>query len=123
MSTIATKSIDHLAADIPKLTKAVDEMFPQDISVTEVVDCAVKCMSIAGSMDGLTGPEKKDVVIYLVTYAVTSKTEGEIPDAMQTILTYIIPRVIDRLIDTENGKIRFNHKGVRNFIMKLPCYS
>jgi hypothetical protein len=110
------------ASELESLKIKVKEAFPEKVSMQELVDCVVNCMSLAGSIKKLYGAEKKDLVIILVMHAmeITSE-ENDFMKTMEPVIKLIVPRIIDNLIATENGELTFNPKVKKWFVGRFGC--
>ena len=95
--------------EINQLQASVKDAFPEKVTYSEMIDCVVKCMSMVGVIKDLSGEQKKDLVIDLLIFAMEETDSGAM-EKYEHYFKEIIPKVIDFLISTENGKITFNPK-------------
>jgi len=67
-------------------------------------------MKLVGKIGKLSGSDKKSLVTDLLIYIVNNTDSGEYDKVTDAILLAMIPVVIDKLIEVENGKLVFNPK-------------
>lgn len=67
-----------------------------------ILDEVVRIMKEIGELNGLTGKQKKKLVLQMIEY------ELELPDLVETMIIHLI----DLLIDVEQKKIIFNPNAV-----------
>jgi hypothetical protein len=90
--------------------------FPGDVHMTDLVKCVTKCMSLVGNIKELKGHDKKELVIYLVKCVLEATDSGPLE-----FMEYIVPQIIDSLIEVEKGKLRFNPRVKCFNVFKLKC--
>lgn len=95
------------SVNIETLRKMAYDAFPDKVSYDGLVECVIKCMSMVGTISGLKGEQKKDLVIDLVVYVMS--------DDVEPFIKNVVPQMIDRLIMVEKGKLKFNHKTTKYF--------
>lgn len=77
---------------------------PEKVNMTNLVEAVTKCMSLVGNIKKLSGDEKKDLVIDLITVIL----DKEYFDNYEVYIKILIPQMIDSMIKVENGKLKFN---------------
>lgn len=87
-------------------------------SVESVVDIIVDLMEIADTMETLTGPQKKEVVLIAVRLYFINYSQGDTLDKWDPVLQRVVPFIIDKLIEAKDGKLIFN-RGIKRKMKKL----
>lgn len=97
------------ATEFDALKAEIKSAFPDAVSYTEMVECVTKGMMLVGPIKKLSGEQKKKIVIELLIYAMEETDSGAMEKYEHYIID-VIPSIIDFLIETEKGKLRFNTK-------------
>jgi hypothetical protein len=90
-----------------------DRIILKDVKPSNVMIMLTYGMTAVEKQKGLTGPEKKEVVVHLVRRLV-----GEIPGddedkvALQAAVELLLPPLIDTLVAASRGKLDLNKDGV-----------
>jgi len=80
-----------------RLASIIEE---ESVSGHVIIDVLIKTMQHIGDFGGLTGVQKKALVLQTLEY------ELELPESVESLIIAII----DVLIQVENGKLTFNKK-------------
>ncbi len=92
------------------------------ITPINIVVFATELMQIVEKYNGLTGPQKKMLVINVIKKLVNNQADSEETRvALNTIIDFTLPSVIDNLVDAINGNIKFNKEKVQSFFKKYIC--
>ncbi len=94
----------------------------EKITPTNIIVIATELMQIVEKYKELTGPQKKMLVINVIKKVVNSQIDSqETRLALNTIIDFTLPTVIDNLVDAINGNIKFNKEKVQSFFKKYIC--
>jgi len=94
----------------------------EKVTPTNIIVIATELMQIVEKYTGLTGPQKKMLVINVIKKVVNSQIDSqETRNALNTIIDFTLPTVIDNLVDAINGNIKFNKEKVQSFFKKYIC--
>jgi hypothetical protein len=94
----------------------------EKITPTNIIVIATELMQIVEKYKGLTGPQKKMLVINVIKKAINSQIDSqETRNILNTIIDFTLPSVIDNLVDAINGNIKFNKEKVQSFFKKYIC--
>jgi len=77
-----------------------------------VLKVLVRAMKKMGEMEGLTGDQKKSLVLQTLEY------ELDLPEPLESLIIALI----DILIEVENGNLTFNKK-IKSKLYERCCYS
>jgi len=81
----------------------------EKITPANLIVIATELMQIVEKYKGLTGPQKKMLVINVIKKVVNSQIDSdETKNTLNTIIDLTLPVVIDNLISAMNGEIKFN---------------
>ena len=84
--------------------------FKEDINIKNVTEAVITLMKIVGKLSKLNGHEKKSVVTEVLVLIINEINLGEFDEVMDTVVSTLVPVIIDNLISVQNGKIVFNEK-------------
>lgn len=101
----------NVNVSIPEIVELINkfkETFKSHINICNLMDAVVELMKLVGQIKKLHGFEKKYLVTTVLIYIVKNETEGEKDTILETILTNMIPVIIDKLISVENDEVMFN---------------
>ncbi len=94
----------------------------EKITPINIIVIATELMQIVEKYKGLTGPQKKMLVINVIKKVVNSQVDSEeTRNALNTIIDFTLPAVIDNLVSAINGEIKFNKEKVQSFFKKYIC--
>ncbi len=94
----------------------------EKITPTNIIVIATELMQIVEKYKELTGPQKKMLVINVIKKVVNSQVDSEeTRNALNTIIDFTLPAVIDNLVSAINGEIKFNKEKVQSFFKKYIC--
>ena len=94
----------------------------KEIDVSNIIDVVSHLMKLVGVYKNVSGIDKKELVTGLLKRLINETNSGKFDKITDDILLTIVPVVIDKLIDVENGKLVFNPKvktGCGVFFSKL----
>ena len=93
------------------------------VSITPII---IEIMKDAHKISGLSGKEKKAYVIKTITSLIESISDEKNPDeskdavALEKLLIFTVPTLIDMLIEVDNGDLSIN-KTANTLCSKLLC--
>lgn len=96
--------------DIQKVIGDFDRVFPKNVSLDNIVTAVTELMKIVGKIKKLKGEEKKYIVTKVLLYIIETNNMGKYDDIFDSVLSGIIPTMIDTFIDVEKGNLVFNDK-------------
>jgi len=82
--------------------------FPEGININNVTDVIINCMKLVSKVPSLTGIEKKKLVIDSCFYFIENHDAGTYNSQIDSVLKFLLPKIIDQFILIEDGKIKFN---------------
>jgi hypothetical protein len=94
----------------------------EKITPTNIIVIATELIQIVEKYKGLTGPQKKMLVINVIKKVVNHQIESdETRKTLNIIIDLTLPIVIDNIISAMNGEIKFNKEKVQSFFKKYIC--
>lgn len=97
----------------PQIEKIVNDLLAYSdldftkMGVPEIPGLVIKTMEIVEQIKGLTGQEKKDLVIKVVERVVD---ESDISGSLEPLILPMIPTMIDELVMVSDGKMKINER-------------
>jgi hypothetical protein len=82
--------------------------FPTGLRADQVVSAVVLGMQCLGDESGLSGAQKKALLVSCLTQFSTEMTDGDHP--VDPLLRLIVPTVVDALIEAEKGRLRLRRR-------------
>lgn len=96
----------------------------EKLNASNIIIIATELMQIVEKYKTLTGIQKKTLVINVVKKLVNTQfNTPEDKRAMELIIDFTLPIVIDNLISAINGNLKFDKEKVKSFFRKLFCCS
>lgn len=100
----------------------VANIHKEKITPANIVLIAAESIQLAEKCGDLTGNQKKTLVINVVKRLVNSQFDtDEDKNAMNLIIDFTLPSVIDNLVSAINGDLKFNKEKVQSFFSKCFC--
>ena len=94
----------------------------QKITATSIIVIANSLMQIIEKYEGLTGNQKKMLVIDTIKRVINETMDDEIERMnLIVIADMTLPTVIDTLVSAINGDLKFDPKKVQGLFQKLFC--
>ena len=119
---IEVKPENVLIDAVEHLYSYVKSVHTENITPINVVSIASELMQLVEKYKGLTGPQKKMLVISVIKKVVNSQVDSlETQSVLYTIIDFTLPIVIDNLVSAINGEIKFNKEKVKSFFKKYLC--
>lgn len=87
----------------------------QEMSIGDIPTIVIEVMQVVETIKGKTGAEKKQLVIDVVTRLVD---DSDIAGNSEIYILPMIPTLIDKLVEVDNGKLRINI-GVKKSVVKF----
>jgi hypothetical protein len=94
----------------------------EKITPTNVIVIATELMQIVEKYKGLTGLQKKMLILNVIKKIVNTQIDSdETRQVLITIIDFTLPIVIDNLVSAINGNVKFNKEKVQSFFKKYIC--
>lgn len=111
---VTTSLNKNISTKIPKqqindFLQDLVEKFSDGVNFGNMVEAITESMKLVGKLTKLNGIEKKEAVVYLLISIVENTDAGPF-EAMDPLLIYTIPKMIDSFIEIEKGKLKFSTK-------------
>ena len=115
-------TIDLNSEDVDRLTQELTDIIAgKEITAGNIMLIVTQLMMKAAKYVRLTGPKKKELIIYVLRNFVSQSTDIQ-PDAKRDLLVmfdFTIPTTIDLLIAASKSKFAFKVK--KNFLAWCGC--
>jgi hypothetical protein len=119
---IELKPENVLIDGIEHLYSYMKHVHREKITPMNIVIIATELMQIVEKYKELTGPQKKMLIINVIKKIVNNQIDSqETRTALNTIIDFTLPIVIDNLVSAINGEIKFNKEKVESFFKKYIC--
>jgi hypothetical protein len=118
-STISRDIIRSLENSLKSLIHGYGSLNNENIMLV-----VTNMMSIVGKYQKLTGSEKKEVVIILVTNAINDSDEldEQLKDILRMTMSTVIPTSIDIMVSISKGEYKFKYlPKIVTWIKQLKC--
>ena len=119
---IEVKPENVLIDGLEHLYSYMKSVHNEKITPTNIIVIATELMQIVEKYKGLTGSQKKMLIVNVIKKIVNNQTDSdETRIALNTIIDLTLPVVIDNLVSAMNGEIKFNKEKVQSFFKKYIC--
>lgn len=85
----------------------------QEMSVSDIPKIVIEVMQIVEKIKGISGIEKKQLVVEIVTKMVD---DSDLAGNSEKFILPLIPSLIDKLIEVDNGHLQINTSFKQNLI-------
>lgn len=107
---------------VEHLYQFINTVYNEKITAINIVLVTTQLVQLVEKYKSLTGYQKKMVVISVVKKLVNSQMNTEDDKrAMNTIIEYTLPSIIDNLVNAINGNLKFNKDKSVSFFKKYIC--
>jgi hypothetical protein len=122
VNKIELKPENVLIDGVEHLYSYMKNVHHEKITAVNIVIVTTELMQIVEKYKGLTGPQKKMLVINVIKKVVNSQVDSsETRSTLNTVIDFTLPVVIDNLIDAINGNMKFDKEKVKSFFKKYIC--
>jgi hypothetical protein len=111
-----TLPLKHVNKLYETLTYIIDK---NELSTTNTVLISTNLMQIVEKYPGITGPQKKDLVIHVLKRFVIDHLNGENKQAMLLFIDAFLPSVIDTIISVDKKELAIKIR--KGFKACLSC--
>lgn len=102
--------------EFAKLQSHLNELLKEDdLNVANVVEFTLRLMMFAESFDKLTGPDKKNLILNVLTQYVQENV-GDAKVLVMELINFTIPPLIDTMIALDRGDLKIH---LRKFCDKV----
>ena len=114
---LSTKKIsDSLKSVLREITQTTE------LNSENLLYIVTKVMTAVGRYRTLSGGRKKQIVIILITDAISQIEDPLLKQTLMASAEFIVPNAIDLLVDVASRKFSFNrHSKIYKFVKNLKC--
>ena len=109
-------SAEQLEVILNKILKA----YPQGFDLGNTTVIVIDVMKQVDQIDDMSGLEKKGLVLDILNNIVDKTDAGEYDKEIDAVLKIVIPTMIDKLVEVDQGKLKIR-KNVKDFFLFKWC--
>jgi len=92
--------------------------YPTGLSIGNITEIVIDIMKQVDVINGMSGVQKKTLVLNILNRLVERTDSGSYDEQIDSILKIIIPTLIDKLIDIDQGRLK-----IKKNVFKFNCFT